>query len=386
MLLLKNATVWPMTDPGPFIGDIWIENGKIRATGQEIEAPGAEVLDLTGCFALPGLVDAHCHIGMWEDGIQAEGDDGNEMSDPITPELRAIDAINPFDRCFAEAREGGVTTCITGPGSANVLGGQFAALKTMPGSVEDKLILAPAAMKAALGENPKSVYGGQKSAPQTRMATAALLRRALLEAQDYARKMEAEEESDRPEFDMAKAALLPVLSGELLLKIHAHRADDILTGIRIGKEFGLRISLEHCTEGYMIPEHIKAAQEQGARVIIGPLLTDRSKVELRNQTLQAARILHEAGVEFAIISDHPVIPLQYLPVCAALAVRDGLPEEIALRSITLHGARAVGLGDRLGSLEAGKDGDIAVFSGHPLEYRSRCVLTIIDGRIVHDAR
>ena len=375
-----------MTDPGPFIGDIWIENGKIRATGQEIEAPGAEVLDLTGCFALPGLVDAHCHIGMWEDGIQAEGDDGNEMSDPITPELRAIDAINPFDRCFAEAREGGVTTCITGPGSANVLGGQFAALKTMPGSVEDKLILAPAAMKAALGENPKSAYGSQKSAPQTRMATAALLRRALLEAQDYARKMEAEEESDRPEFDMAKAALLPVLSGELLLKIHAHRADDILTGIRIGKEFGLRISLEHCTEGYMIPEHIKAAQEQGARVIIGPLLTDRSKVELRNQTLQAARILHEAGVEFAIISDHPVIPLQYLPVCAALAVRDGLPEEIALRSITLHGARAVGLGDRLGSLEAGKDGDIAVFSGHPLEYRSRCVLTIIDGRIVHDAR
>ncbi len=386
MLLLKNAMVWPMTDSGPFTGDIWIENGKIRAVGQALEAPGAQVIDLSGCFALPGLVDAHCHIGMWEDGIQAEGDDGNEMSDPITPELRAIDAINPFDRCFEEARAGGVTTCVTGPGSANVLGGQFAALKTKPGSVEEKLILAPAAMKAALGENPKSVYGGQKTAPQTRMATAALLRRALLEAKDYSHKMEAEEESDKPEFDMAKAALLPVLNRELLLKIHAHRADDILTALRIAKEFGLRISLEHCTEGYLIPAEIKAAQDAGAKIILGPLLTDRSKVELRNQSFQAPHILHQAGVEFAIMSDHPVIPLQYLPVCAALAVREGLDEETALRAITLHGARAVGLEERIGSLEAGKDADVAVFSGHPLEYRSRCLLTIIDGRIVHDAR
>lgn len=386
MLLLKNAMVWPMTDEGPFTGDIWIENGKIRALGQNLTAPGAEVVDLTGCYALPGLVDAHCHIGMWEDGIQAEGDDGNEMSDPITPELRAIDAVNPFDRCFEEARAGGVTTCVTGPGSANVLGGQFAALKTRPGSVESKLVREPVAMKAALGENPKSVYGGQKSAPQTRMATAALLRRALLEARDYAHKMEAEEESDRPEFDMAKAALLPVLSGELLLKIHAHRADDILTGVRIAKEFGLRISLEHCTEGHLIPAEIRAAHEAGARIILGPLLTDRSKVELRNQSFTAPRVLHEAGVEFALMSDHPVIPLQYLPVCAALAVREGLPEEVALRAITLHGARAVGLEDRLGSLEIGKDGDVAVFSGHPLEFKSKCVLTVIEGEIVHDAR
>lgn len=386
MLLLKNATVWPMTNNGPFKGDILLENGKIRALGRQLSAPGAEVIDLTDCYALPGLVDAHCHIGMWEDGIQAEGDDGNEMSDPITPELRAIDAVNPFDRCFEEARAGGVTTCVTGPGSANVLGGQFAALKTKPGSVEAKLILEPVAMKAALGENPKSVYGGQKTAPQTRMATAALLRRALLEARDYTHKMEAEDESDRPEFDMAKAALLPVLNGELLLKIHAHRADDILTAVRIAKEFGLRLSLEHCTEGHLIPAEIKAAQKAGAKVILGPLLTDRSKVELRNQTFAAPRILHEAGVEFAIMSDHPVIPLQYLPVCAALAAREGLPEEIALRAITLHGARAAGLEGRIGSLEPGKDGDIAVFSGHPLEYRSRCLLTIIDGEIVYDAR
>lgn len=386
MLLLKNAHVLPMAGPGPFTGDILLENGKIRALGERLEAPGAQALDLTGCYALPGLVDAHCHMGMWEDGIQAEGDDGNETSDPITPELRAIDAINPFDRCFAEARAGGVTAVVTGPGSANVLGGQFAALKTKEGSVEAKLILAPAAMKAALGENPKSVYGEQKAAPQTRMATAALLRRAFLEAQDYAHKLQAEEEADRPAFDMAKAALLPVLRGELPLKIHAHRADDILTGVRIAKEFKLRFSLEHCTEGYLIPAEIKAAQEAGAKVVLGPLLTDRSKVELRNQSFEAPRILHEAGVEFALMSDHPVLPAQYLLVSAALAAREGLPEEAALRAVTLHAARAAGLERRLGSLEPGKDGDVAVFSGHPLEFRSRCVLAVIDGAIVHDAR
>ncbi|HIR68240.1 MAG TPA: amidohydrolase, partial [Candidatus Pelethousia gallinarum] len=275
MLLLKHLHILPMAGPGPMNGDILLENGKIRALGRELSAPGAQVLELEGLYAMPGMVDAHCHIGMWEDGNMIEGDDGNETSGPITPELRAIDAINPFDRCFAEACAAGVTACVTGPGSANVIGGQFAALKTRPGSVEDKLIQAPLAMKAALGENPKRVYAAQKSSPQTRMATAALLRRALLEAQAYAKKRAEKEGAD---FDMAKEALLPVLRGELPLKIHAHRADDILTAIRIAEEFHLRFSLEHCTEGYLIPEAIRQAQDAGAKVIIGPLLTDRSKV------------------------------------------------------------------------------------------------------------
>ena len=383
MLLLKHLHILPMAGPGPMNGDILLENGKIRALGRELSAPGAQVLELEGLYAMPGMVDAHCHIGMWEDGNMIEGDDGNETSGPITPELRAIDAINPFDRCFAEACAAGVTACVTGPGSANVIGGQFAALKTRPGSVEDKLIQAPLAMKAALGENPKRVYTAQKSSPQTRMATAALLRRALLEAQAYAKKRAEKEGAD---FDMAKEALLPVLRGELPLKIHAHRADDILTAIRIAEEFHLRFSLEHCTEGYLIPEAIRQAQDAGAKVIIGPLLTDRSKVELRNLTFQAPKLLHDQGIEFALMTDHPVVPLQYLPVCAALAVREGLDEDTALKTITLHGARAVGLEDRLGSLEPGKDGDVAIFRGHPLDVRSRCVMTLIDGQIVHDQR
>ena len=311
-------------------------------------------------------------------------DDCNEIGGPNTPELRAVDAINPYDRCFEEACQGGVTTCVTGPGSANVLGGQFAALKTKPGSVEEKLIAAPVAMKSALGENPKFAYGMEKSrSPYTRMATAALLRKAFLEAREYGRRREGSK-ADKPDYDMAKEALLPVLSGELPLKIHAHRADDILTGIRIAREFGLRYSLEHCTEGHLIPQAIKAAQAEGAKVVLGPLLSDRSKVELRNLSFKAPAILHKAGVEFALMTDHPEIPEQYLSVCAALAVRAGLPEEAALRAITINGARAVGLESRVGSLEPGKDGDIGIYSGHPLEFRSRCVMTVIDGEIVYN--
>ena len=384
MLLLKNGYILPMTKQGPFVGDILLENGKIRQMGRGLEAPEAQTLDLAGLFVMPGIVDAHCHIGMWEDGIRAEGDDGNECGGPITPELRAVDAINPYDRCFEEACQGGVTTCVTGPGSANVLGGQFAALKTKPGSVEEKLIAAPVAMKSALGENPKFAYGMEKNrSPYTRMATAALLRKAFLEAREYGRRRE-ENKADKPDYDMAKEALLPVLSGELPLKIHAHRADDILTGIRIAREFGLRYSLEHCTEGHLIPQAIKAAQAEGAKVVLGPLLSDRSKVELRNLSFKAPAILHKAGVEFALMTDHPEIPEQYLSVCAALAVRAGLPEEAALRAITINGARAVGLESRVGSLEPGKDGDIGIYSGHPLEFRSRCVMTVIDGEIVYN--
>lgn len=385
MLILKNGRVLPMVGE-EFMGDVAVENGKIAVLGKDLHFEGAKEIDLGGRYVLPGFVDAHCHIGMWEDGIREEGDDGNESSNPVTPELRAIDAINPYDRCFIEAREAGVTTCVTGPGSANVVGGQFVAMKTYGDSMEGMTLRFPVAMKAAFGENPKRTYKAQKTTPKTRMATAAILRKALLGALEYMQKIEdaGDDRSKLPEKDLGKEALVKVLRRELPMKVHAHRSDDILTAIRIAKEFNIRFSIEHCTEGYMIPDLIKqAVKEQGMGVIVGPLLSERSKVELRNLSFKAPKVLYEQGIEFAMMTDHPVIPEQYLPVCAALAVREGLPEEVALKSITINAARVVGIEDRVGSLEVGKDADIAVFNGHPLDFRSRCVLTFINGEQVH---
>lgn len=387
MLLLKNGTVFPMDGKKrrSFKGDILIEGGRIKAVGPDIsnEAAGAEVIDLTGMTVIPGLIDAHCHIGMFEDSMGFEGDDGNEMSDPSTPDMRAIDGINPFDRCFEEALEGGVTTCVTGPGSANVLGGTFAAIKTHGKCVEDMLLRSPVAMKAAFGENPKRVYEGEKKI-FTRMQIAATLRRTLVKAINYGNKIRAAEgdPAKLPERDLALEALLPVVRGELPLKIHAHRADDILTALRIAKEFGLKVTLDHCTDGWTIPELLKqGAAETGAGVIIGPLLTDRSKIELKNKSFEAPRVLYENGIEFAMMTDHPVIPEQYLMVCAALAVREGLPEYEALKSVTINAAKIVGIDDRVGSIEVGKDADLAVFAGDPLDVRVRCVLTIVNGEV-----
>ena len=385
MLVLKNGKIMTMAGT-VFTGDIAVENGKISALGEGLTYPEAEEIALDGRYVLPGFVDAHCHIGMWEDGIREEGEDGNETSNPVTPELRAIDAINPYDRCFQEAYEAGVTTCVTGPGSANVIGGQFVAMKTYGDSMDSMILKYPVAMKAAFGENPKRVYKAQKTTPKTRMATAAILRKALASASEYMQKIEdaGEDRSKLPERDFGKEALVKVLKRELPMKIHAHRSDDILTAIRIAKEFNIRFSIEHCTEGYLIPDLIKkSVQEQGMGVIVGPLLSDRSKVELKNLSFKAPKILYDNGIEFAMMTDHPVIPEQYLPVCAALAVREGLPEDVALKAITINAARIVGIDDRVGSLEVGKDADIAVFSGHPLDFRSRCVLTLINGAKVH---
>ena len=386
MLILKNGKLLTMAGP-EFVGDIAVENGKIIALGEELPAENAQVRDVSGCYVMPGIVDAHCHIGMWEDSMGTEGADGNECTNPVTPELRAIDAINPYDRCFTEACAAGVTTCVTGPGSANVVGGQFVAMKTAGDSVEDMTLRFPVAMKAAFGENPKRVYGDSEKTPQTRMATAAILRKALLDAQEYGKKIEEGEQdpANRPSRDLGKEAMLAVIKRELPMKIHAHRADDILTAIRIAKEFNIRFTLEHCTEGYLIPAQIKRAiEEQGAGIIVGPLLSERSKIELRNLSFKAPKVLYDNGIEFAIMTDHPVIPEQYLTVCAALAVREGLPEEVALRAITIQAARITGIDDRVGSLEVGKDADIAVFNGHPLDFRTRCVLTLVNGKIAHE--
>lgn len=386
MLLLKNGNVMTMAGPA-FVGDVAIENGKIVAVGQSLSYSDAEVRDVTGMTVMPGIVDPHCHIGMWEDAMGFEGADGNECTNPITPELRAIDAINPYDRCFEEAVAGGVTTCVTGPGSANVIGGQFVAIKTYGDSVENMVLRFPVAVKAAFGENPKRVYNGKNQTPSTRMATAALMRKALIEAQEYNEKLEKgkADPEKMPERNLGKEILARVIRRELPLKIHAHRADDILTAIRICREFKLRYTLDHCTEGYLITDKLKEALSEDCEgIIVGPLLTDRSKIELKNLSFKAPKVLEQAGIEYAMMTDHPVIPEQYLPICTAIAVREGASEEGALKAITINAAKITGIADRVGSIEVGKDADIAVFSGHPFDFRSRCVLTLVNGKVAHE--
>ena len=386
MLLLKNGNVMTMAGPA-FVGDVAIENGKIVAVGQSLSYSDAEVRDVTGMTVMPGIVDPHCHIGMWEDAMGFEGADGNECTNPITPELRAIDAINPYDRCFEEAAAGGVTTCVTGPGSANVIGGQFVAIKTYGDSVEDMVLRFPVAVKAAFGENPKRVYNGKNQTPSTRMATAALMRKALIEAQEYNEKLERgkADPEKMPERNLGKEILARVMRRELPMKIHAHRADDILTAIRICREFKLRYTLDHCTEGYLITDKLKEALSEDCEgIIVGPLLTERSKIELKNLSFKAPKVLEQAGIEYAMMTDHPVTPEQYLPICTAVAVREGASEEGALKAITINAAKITGIADRVGSIEVGKDADIAVFSGHPFEFRSRCVLTLVNGKVAHE--
>ncbi len=386
MLVLKNGNVMTMAGPA-FVGNVAIENGKIVAVGQSLSYSDAEVRDVTGMTVMPGIVDPHCHIGMWEDAMGFEGADGNECTNPITPELRAIDAINPYDRCFEEAAAGGVTTCVTGPGSANVIGGQFVAIKTYGDSVDDMVLRFPVAVKAAFGENPKRVYNGKNQTPSTRMATAALMRKALIEAQEYNEKLERgkADPEKMPERNLGKEILARVIRRELPMKIHAHRADDILTAIRICREFKLRYTLDHCTEGYLITDKLKEALSEDCEgIIVGPLLTDRSKIELKNLSFKAPKVLEQAGIEYAMMTDHPVTPEQYLPICTAVAVREGASEESALKAITINAAKITGIADRVGSIEVGKDADIAVFSGHPFDFRSRCVLTLVNGKVAHE--
>ena len=382
MLLIRNARLFTMEGDGYIEGgDVLMEAGKIVATGANLSASGARVIDAHGAYVTPGFVDPHTHIGLWADGERDDTGDGNEATDPVTPQLRALDAVNPVDPCFAEACRAGVTSVATGPGSANVLGGQFLAMKTHGASLKEMLIKEPLAMKAAFGENPKMVYGAGGKKPATRMATAAVLREAFYEAREYMEKRASKDADKCPAFSLKNEALAMVLRRELPLKMHAHRADDILTAIRLAKEFNLRASVEHCTEGYRIAGELRAA---GVGVILGPLLCDRSKPELKNLTMKAPAILHRAGVKFALMTDHGVIPEQYLPVEAGLCVREGLPEMEALRAITINAAEVIGLSERIGSLAPGKDADVVLFDGHPLETRTRASLVIVDGEIVYE--
>jgi imidazolonepropionase-like amidohydrolase len=392
MLIVKNGKLVTMAGEEFDDGYVIVDKDKIAAVGKGSKLPAGiavgdsetTVVDAKGGYILPGFVDAHCHVGLWEDSVGFEGEDGNEMTDPITPHLKAIDGIYHSDRAFTEARENGVTTVVTGPGSANVIGGQFTAIKTWGRCIEEMIIKDPVAMKVAFGENPKTVYHEKRQMPTTRMATAAMLRENLLRAKEYKQKLDDynndSENNEKPDFDMRLDALLKVLSGEIPLKAHAHREDDILTAIRIAKEFNVRYTIEHCTEGHLIKEILA---DEGVTAIVGPSLLDRSKVELRNLSLKTPGILAKAGVKVAIMTDHPCTPIQYLSLCAAMAVREGMDESEALKAITINAAEAAGIADRVGSIEAGKDADIVVFSGHPFELKSRVLSTIINGKIVY---
>lgn len=381
-MIIKNAKILTMEDKDYPCGDIVIENGKINKIGCGLGSEDEEVIDASGKWVLPGFVDPHCHLGMLEDSEGFAGDDLNESTDPVTPELRAIDAINPDDVCFKEAREHGITTAVTGPGSSNVIGGQFAAIKTYGQRIDDMIIKAPVALKAALGENPKKTYHSLGRSPSTRMATAAILRNSLINAQDYVNKIKAagDNQEKLPKRDIKLEAIAKVLTKEIPLKIHVHRRDDIFTALRIAKEFNIDITIDHCTEGYMITDFLK---KENAKVILGPFLTDRSKPEIRNLSFKAPSVLSNAGMEFAIMSDHPEVPIQYLPVTAALAVREGLDEKEALKAITIYAARITGIDKRVGSLKAGKDADISIFNGNPLDFRTQTDMVIIDGKIVY---
>jgi len=363
--------------------DLRIENGIIVGIGQNLVPQNDEVvIDAKNQWVFPGFIDAHCHIGMWEEGIGFEGADGNEMTDPITPHLRAEDAINPRCEAFANALKGGITTAASGPGSANVIGGTFCVLKLAGDRVDDMLIKTPLAMKCAFGENPKRVYADKKTTPSTRMGTAALLRETLAKAFDYDRKIQAAQGdlTKMPNYDMKMEAMLPVVRGEMPLKAHAHRTDDIFTAIRIAKEFGVRLTLEHCTEGHLIAEHLAI---EGYSVVVGPSFGSKTKYELNQKSFVTPGILAKAGVKIAIMTDSPVIPLEYLPMCAALAHKAGLSEKEAIESITINAAEILELNHRIGSLEVGKDADVVIWDRHPFDLQAEVLLTVVDGKVVY---
>ncbi len=359
MLLIRNGLIFDAVHREPYTADILVKDGKIAEIGAGLTAD-CPTFDAAGLHVYPGFVEAHCHIGLDGSGIGFEGDDCNEMTDILTPQLRAIDGIYPQDPTFREALEAGVTTVCTGPGSANVLGGQFAVIKTAGHRVDDMIVRPFAAMKCAFGENPKRCYKDKNN--YSRMSTAAKLREALMKAQEYDAKKQAagDDPAKRPPLDVKLEALLPVLHGEVPLKAHAHRADDIFTAIRIAKEFGVRLTLEHVTEGHLIAEDLA---KEDYPMAVGPSLTHASKFELRNKTFTTPGILAKAGCRVSIITDSPVIPQSYLPLCAALAVRAGMDPFDALRAITIRPAEHIGAADRVGSIECGKDADFVVMDG-----------------------
>ena len=385
-MLIANAKLLTMAARSYDNGCVLIENGKIKKVAEninKIENKDDVVIDAKGCWLLPGIIEAHCHIGITEEKSGKEGDDCNEINKPITPYLKALDAINPMDAAFHSAIKAGITSVMVGPGSSNVVGGQFVFIKTDGRMLDDMIVLEPAAMKVAFGENPKKNYGNNNMMPSTRMAIGAMLREELFEAKKYIDDKQSAFDSKKSfDEDYRKECWIPVFKKQVPLKAHVHRTDDILTAIRIAKQFDLDMTLDHCTEGHLIAEEIR---KSGFPAIIGPDLASRNKIEVQYMDFKTAGILYKAGVKVAIMTDHPVSLIQYLPICAGLAAKEGLGIDEALKAITINAAEICKVSNRVGSIEAGKDADIAIFDGNPLETFTNCLYTIINGRVVYQS-
>ncbi len=380
MLCVKNGLIHDAVHEEAYVGDILVENGKIKAIGEHLETEeGVSVVDAEGMQVYPGFVEAHGHIGLDGYGIGYEGMDYNELNDIVSPQLRGIDGVKPMDAAFPKAAEAGVTCVCVGPGSANVLGGTFVTIKTVGRRVEDMLVRDNVAMKCAFGENPKRVYREKKDS--SHMSTAALLREMLFKTREYLEKKEAagDDPSKRPAFDMKLEALIPVIKGEMPLKAHAHAAEDLFTALRIAREFNVKITLEHVTEGHLIVEELA---KENVPLAVGPTLTSASKYELRNKSWTTPGLLSAAGCQVSIITDSPVIPQEYLPLCAGLAVQAGMDPFAALQAITINPARHAGIADRVGSLEVGKDADFVITDGCPFEVSTKVKHVFIDGKEV----
>lgn len=385
MLILKNSKIITMAGHDYRLGDIAIEGSKIKSIGKNLPVSDFDkVIDCTGKTILPGFIEAHSKLGIVEDGSLVEGDDSNEYVNPITPHLRAIDAINPMDITLAEAYQGGVTTVCTCPGSSNVIGGIASIIKTYGHRIDDMLVNKTFALKVAFGEDPKSNYISRKSSPVTRMAIAGMLRQQFYEAINYQKKrsLTYENVGGQLEYDMKNEILLKVLSREIPIIAHANRMDDIHTAMRVAREFNLRMILVQCSEAHLMTEEIKKA---GYPIVLRPMLTGRPSIETANMSHCAPAILEHADITFCISTDAPTIPAQFLPTSAGCAVRDGLSSRKALEAITIKPAQVLGIANRVGSLEVGKDADIVVYNGKPFNLMSRIEMVLIDGNIVHKA-
>lgn len=383
LLAIINAEIHTVTAKEPIKGAILVADGKIADFGPISIPEEAEVIDAAGAGVYPGFIDPHTHLGVSEEGLGWEGRDYNEITEPVTAHLRALDAINPSDDGYREAVEAGITTVMSTPGSANILGGSTVVLKTGGGLLQDRVLRENAGIKAALGENPKRVYSGQKKMPSTRMGSAAVLREALVAAENYLAKIErAGEDAEKiPPRDLKLEALVPVLKKEIPLRMHAHRADDIATALRIAKEFDINLTLEHASEAHLIADVVAAT---GFPATVGPALGSPGKIETRNKTLDTPRILTEAGITVALTTDHPVLSIYQLLQAAAAVVRDGgMDEYDVLRCITINAATILGVEDRVGSIEKGKDADLVIVDGHPFDCLSTVLYTIIDGEVVY---
>ncbi len=382
MLAITGGKVYTITGGILDGATVLVQDGRIKEVGTDLDIPaGAEIVDASGKLVFPGFIDAHAHLALHEEGLGWEGNDVNESTDPVTAHVRAIDGINPDDQGLRDALAGGITAAWVTPGSANVIGGEGVTVRTHGATADEMVIRSSSGLKAAFGENPKRVYSSRKTMPSTRMGVAAVLRDALSRARNYLKKKEkAREEGDTAfEQDLKLEPIVRVLTGEIPLRLHAHRADDIMTALRIAREFQIQLVIEHCTEGHKVAGHLA---RWGIPAVVGPTLTARRKVEVRDRNLGTPSELHRHGVKFALTTDHPVIPIQHLTLTAAMAVREGLPEEVALQAITINAADIAGVGDRIGSIETGKDADLVVWDGHPLDLKSRARTVVIKGEIV----